>query len=74
MRPEDQDAIAIRTLQRKCADQEVEIERLQRIETKAKGLVRTAHPHDVGEHEVVREWWNGLVNALGGMSTVRGET
>lgn len=40
------------------------VERLQEIETEARGLVRTAHPSDVGKHEVVRQWWAALVQAL----------
>lgn len=35
-----------------------------KIEEKAVGLVRTAHPTDVGRHEVVRQWWDALVAAL----------
>jgi hypothetical protein len=30
----------------------------------ARGLVRTAHPTDVGKHEVVRQWWDSLVAAV----------
>jgi hypothetical protein len=40
-----------------------EVERLTLIETKAAGLVRTAHP-EVGKREVVRQWWDSLVAAL----------
>jgi hypothetical protein len=41
-------------------------QRLTLIEEKAAGLVRTAHPTDVGEHEVVHQWWASLVDALAG--------
>ena len=37
---------------------------LELIAVKARGLVRTAHPEDVGKHEVVRQWWDSLVAAL----------
>ena len=40
-----------------------EIHRLHVIESKAAGLVRTAHP-EVGKREVVRQWWDALVAAL----------
>lgn len=42
----------------------VELDRLEKIETKARGLVRTAHPSDVGDHEVVRSWFDSLKAAL----------
>ncbi len=41
-----------------------ELERLREVERCAAGLVRTAHPTDVGKHEVVRQWWDALVCAL----------
>ena len=41
-----------------------ELERLRAVVEKATGLVRTAHPTDVGLHEVVRQWWVALVGAL----------
>jgi len=34
------------------------------VERTARGLVRTAHP-EVGKHEVVRSWWDALVESLG---------
>lgn len=34
----------------------------------ARGLVRTAHP-DVGQHEVVRQWWDALVAAVEQLSS-----
>jgi hypothetical protein len=34
------------------------------VERCARGLVRTAHP-EVGKREVVRQWWDALVTALG---------
>lgn len=45
--------------------------RLCLIDEKATGLVRTAHTTDVGEHEVVRQWWDGLVDALAGSQGLR---
>ena len=40
------------------------VRRLEEIAVKARGLVRTAHPTDVGQHEVVRQWWDSLIVAL----------
>lgn len=42
-----------------------ELDRLALVAEKARGLVRTAHP-EVGQREVVRQWWVGLVEALDG--------
>jgi hypothetical protein len=43
---------------------EQELARLAEIERCARGLVRTAHPTDVGVKEVVRAWWDALRLAL----------
>ena len=46
---------------------------LERVEAKARGLVRTAHPTDIGKHEVVRQWWDALAAALAALPERKGK-
>lgn len=40
-----------------------EAQMLLEIADKVAGLIHTAHPTDIGKHEVVPQWWNALVVA-----------
>lgn len=42
-----------------------EVRRGRKVEAKAAGLFRTASVPPTGEIKVVRQWWDGLFDALG---------
>lgn len=53
-----------------ASNYESEVLQLRYIAQKARGLIRTSHPTDVGKHEVVRQWWDALVEACNAYSEI----